>query len=95
MLITRIGGLMQAGFEQIFVLYHPGVYGRRISSIPMYTGWVCKGKFAGDSGGPFKSVINFALVVIANKTARMAGEEEFTDEQGKAEKIGFCRQQDF
>ena len=26
-LITRIGGLMQAGFEQIFVLYHPGVYG--------------------------------------------------------------------
>ena len=26
-LITRIGSLMQAGFEQIFVLYHPGVYG--------------------------------------------------------------------
>jgi len=25
--------------------------------------------------GLFKSVINFALVVIANKTARMAGEE--------------------
>ncbi|MEG2702291.1 MAG: ABC transporter permease subunit, partial [Clostridia bacterium] len=26
-LIMRIGSLMQAGFEQIFVLYHPGVYG--------------------------------------------------------------------
>lgn len=27
LLILRIGSLMQAGFEQIFVLYHPGVYG--------------------------------------------------------------------
>ena len=26
MLIMRIGSLMQAGFEQIFVMYHPGVY---------------------------------------------------------------------
>jgi putative aldouronate transport system permease protein len=26
MLIMRIGSLMQAGFEQIFVLYNPGVY---------------------------------------------------------------------
>ena len=69
--------LMQAGFEQIFVLYHPGVYGTAdIIDTYVYRMGLQEGKFElATAVGLFKSVINFALVVIANKTARMAGEE--------------------
>lgn len=76
-LITRIGSLMQAGFEQIFVLYHPGVYGTAdIIDTYVYRMGLQEGKFELASAvGLFKSVVNFALVVIANKTARMMGEE--------------------
>lgn len=75
-LITRIGGLMQAGFEQIFVLYHPGVYGvADIIDTYVYRMGLQEGKFELAAVGLFKSVINFVLVVIANKAARMAGEE--------------------
>ena len=76
-LITRIGSLMQTGFEQIFVLYHPGVYGTAdIIDTYVYRMGLQEGKFElATAVGLFKSVINFALVVIANKIARMAGEE--------------------
>ena len=76
-LITRIGSLMQAGFEQIFVLYHPGVYGTAdIIDTYVYRMGLQEGKFELTSAvGLFKSVVNFILVVIANKTARMMGEE--------------------
>ena len=69
--------LMQAGFEQIFVLYPPGVYGTAdIIDTYVYRMGLQEGKFElATAVGLFKSVINFALVVIANKTARMAGEE--------------------
>ena len=68
---------VQAGFEQIFVLYHPGVYGTAdIIDTYVYRMGLQEGKFElATAVGLFKSVINFALVVIANKTARMAGEE--------------------
>ena len=77
LLITRIGSLMQAGFEQIFVLYHPGVYGTAdIIDTYVYRMGLQEGKFELASAvGLFKSVVNFILVVIANKTARMMGEE--------------------
>ena len=76
-LITRIGSLMQAGFEQIFVLYHPGVYGTAdIIDTYVYRMGLQEGKFELASAvGLFKSVVNFILVVNANKTARMMGEE--------------------
>ena len=76
-LITRIGNLMQAGFEQIFVLYHPGVYGTAdIIDTYVYRMGLQEGKFELASAvGLFKSVVNFILVVIANKSARMMGEE--------------------
>lgn len=76
-LITRIGSLMQAGFEQIFVLYHPGVYGTAdIIDTYVYRMGLQEGKFElATAVGLFKSVINFALLVFANKVARMAGEE--------------------
>ena len=76
-LITRIGSLMQAGFEQIFVLYHPGVYGTAdIIDTYVYRMGLQDGKFElATAVGLFKSVINFCLVVAANKIARMSGEE--------------------
>lgn len=76
-LITRIGTLMQAGFEQIFVLYHPGVYGTAdIIDTYVYRMGLQEGKFElAAAVGLFKSIINFALIIIANKAARMAGEE--------------------
>lgn len=76
-LITRIGGLMQAGFEQIFVLYHPGVYKTAdIIDTYVYRTGLQEGKFEMAAAvGLFKSIVNFILLVIANKAARMAGEE--------------------
>lgn len=76
-LITRVGTLMQAGFEQIFVLYHPGVYGTAdIIDTYVYRTGLQEGKFEMAAAvGLFKSVINFMLVVMANKLARRAGEE--------------------
>ena len=68
---------MQAGFEQIFVMYHPGVYGvADIIDTYVYRIGLQEGKFELASAvGLFKSVINFILIVGANKVARMFGEE--------------------
>lgn len=76
-LIMRIGSLMQAGFEQIFVLYHPGVYATAdIIDTYVYRIGLVDGRFELASAvGLFKSVINFILIILANKISRMAGEE--------------------
>ncbi len=77
MLIMRIGNLMQAGFEQIFVLYNPGVYGvADIIDTYVYRMGLQDGMFELSTAvGLFKSVINFILIVGANRLARHAGEE--------------------
>ena len=77
MFIIRIGNIMQAGFEQVFVLYHPGVYGTAdIIDTYVYRIGLQEGKFEFSAAvGLFKSLINFVLIVIANRLARMAGEE--------------------
>lgn len=76
-LLLRIGSIMEAGFEQIFVLYHPGVY--KVADIIdtyVYRTGLTEGKFAMASAvGLFKSIINFFLLVVANKLSRMAGED--------------------
>ena len=76
-LILRIGSVMQAGFEQIFVLYHPGVYGSAdIIDTYVYRIGLTEGKFEMASAvGLFKSVVNFTLIVLANRLARAFGEE--------------------
>lgn len=76
MLILRIGGLLQAGFEQIFVMYHPGVY--KVADI--IDTWVFRiglqdGKFEMAAAiGLFKSVISAILIIVANSVARKLGE---------------------
>ncbi|GIP34869.1 sugar ABC transporter permease [Paenibacillus sp. J2TS4] len=77
LLILRIGGLMEAGFEQIFVLYHPGVYNvADIIDTYVYRVGLTEGKFSlAAAVGLFKSVINFTLLVMANSLARKMGEQ--------------------
>ncbi|MDF2667989.1 MAG: protein lplB [Paenibacillus sp.] len=77
LLILRIGGLMEAGFEQIYVLYHPAVYAvSDIIDTYVYRIGLTEGRFSlAAAVGLFKSVINFVLLVIANKLARMMGEQ--------------------
>jgi putative aldouronate transport system permease protein len=76
-LILRLGRLMQAGFEQIFILYHPGVY--RVSDIIdtyVYRIGLGEGRFSlATAVGLFKSVINMTLLIISNKLARQFGEQ--------------------
>ncbi len=76
MLILRLGNLMQAGFEQIFVLYHPGLY--RVADIIdtyVYRIGLTEGRFSLASAvGLFKSVINCVLLVTANKIVRSMNE---------------------
>lgn len=73
MFILRIGSLMEAGFDQIFVLYHPSVY--RVADIIdtyVYRTGLTEGKYSLSSAvGVFKSVINFTLLIIANKLAKI------------------------
>jgi putative aldouronate transport system permease protein len=77
LLILRIGNLMQAGFEQIFVLYHPGVY--QVSDILdtyVYRLGLGDGRFSMASAvGLFRSGINLTLLILANKFARMTGQQ--------------------
>jgi putative aldouronate transport system permease protein len=77
LLILRLGNLMEAGFEQIFVLYHPGVYSvADIIDTYVYRTGLAEGRFSlAAAVGLFKSVINLTLLVIANNLARMMGEQ--------------------
>jgi len=71
-LILRMGSVLNAGFEQIYILYNPNVYA--VSDI--IDTWVFRNgieqmKFPiATAAGLFKSVIGFALVLISNKLAR-------------------------
>ena len=71
-LILRIGSIMQAGFEQIFVLYHPGVYrSADIIDTYVYRMGIQDGRFSiATAVGMFKSVINLVLLVSVNSIAR-------------------------
>jgi len=75
-LILRIGGLMEAGFEQIFVMYHPGVF--RVADIIdtyVYRVGLTEGRFSlAAAVGLFKSVISLTLLVTANALSRRFSE---------------------
>nr|WP_239624712.1 ABC transporter permease subunit [Paenibacillus sp. H1-7] len=77
LLILRLGGIMEAGFEQIFVLYHPGVYSvSDIIDTYVYRIGLTEGRFSiAAAVGLFKSLINFVLLILANRLARMMGEQ--------------------
>ena len=78
MLILQVGNMMNAGFDQVFNMYNDVVkpvsnildtyiYNITFLATPNYG--------FSTAVGLFKSVINFALIVGANKIARLFGEE--------------------
>ncbi len=77
LLILRLGRMMEAGFEQIFILYHPAVY--RVADILgtyVYRIGITEGRFSmATAVGLFRSVINLVLLVSANNIARAIKEQ--------------------
>lgn len=74
LLILSVGGIMNAGFDQVFNLYNPAVY-ERGDIIDTYIYRVTFQSIS-DFGfstavGLFKSVINFVLLIGANRLARV------------------------
>lgn len=76
LLILRLGGIMEAGFEQVFVLLNPNVTSvGDIIDTYVYRLGLEQGQFSlAAAVGLFKSVINLTLLVLANLLARSIGE---------------------
>lgn len=74
MLIIRIGNIMNAGFDQIFVFYNPTVYDvADIIGTYVYRMGLGKLEFStGTAVGLFNSVISMILVLSSNFVARKA-----------------------
>ena len=75
MFILSVGGLVNAGFDQIFVLYNPSVQpvSDIIDTLVFRAGLQeAKHSYAA-AAGLFKSVIGCALVIITNSVAKAAG----------------------
>lgn len=76
-LIFRIGGMLNAGFEQILLLYSPAVYqvSDIIDTYVYRAGLIGRQYSFGAAVGLFKSVLAFILMYIANKVAQYLGQE--------------------
>lgn len=72
MLLLRVGNILQAGFEQILVMYNPAVYS--VSDIlQTYIYRVGLGQMdfsTGTAMGMFESVVGFILIITCNKISR-------------------------
>ena len=75
--ILRLGYVMDAGFEQIFVLQNVMVNQKsEIIDTYVYKAGFEQGRYAlGAAAGLFKSVIGMALVLAANRLTKTAGSE--------------------
>lgn len=79
LLILQVGGSMNAGFDQIFNLYNPVVY-EMADIIDTYIYRITFQQGSANYGfttslGLFKSVCNFFLIIIANKAAKLIGNQ--------------------
>ena len=77
MLLLRVGRIMNAGFEQIYVLQNPLVYEvSEILDTYVYKASFQQGKYSiGAAAGLFKSVIGLIFVVTTNKIAEAFQQE--------------------
>lgn len=71
-LVLRLGYILNAGFEQVYILYNPRVYGvADIIDTWVFRNGIEQFRFSiATAAGLFKSVIGLALVLIANKLAK-------------------------
>lgn len=77
LLILKMGSILDAGFDQIFMLYNPSVYDvADILDTYVYRIGMAQGRFAlATSAGLFKSVVGLIMVVTANKIAKLIDSE--------------------
>ncbi|MBU3191013.1 sugar ABC transporter permease [Clostridium bowmanii] len=77
LLILRIGHAMDTGFEQVYLMTNATVAGvADVFDTYVYRNGVRNAQFSyATAVGLFKSAIGFLLVVIANKVAKILGEE--------------------
>jgi len=76
-LIFRIGGMLDAGFEQILLLYSPSVYSVSdiIDTYVYRAGLIGRQYSFGAAVGLYKSVLALALMYMANKISQRLGQE--------------------
>lgn len=77
LLILSVGGILSAGFDQIFNLYNPLVYDvADILDTYIYRRTFVSGMPAGEGTaiGLFKSVVGFVLVISVDRIAKLFGE---------------------
>jgi putative aldouronate transport system permease protein len=77
LLILQCGGVLNAGFEQVFMLYSPQVYevGDIIDTYVYRMGIVRNDYAFSTAAGMFKSVVAFILIVTVNRLAKMTENE--------------------
>ena len=75
--ILRLGYIMDAGFEQIFILQNVMVYQKsEIIDTYVYKAAFEQGRYAlGAAAGLFKSVVGLVLVLTANRLTKASGNE--------------------
>lgn len=75
-LIFRIGGLLNAGFEQILLLYSPAVYqvADIIDTYVYRSGLLGRQYSYAAAVGLFKSITAMILLIIANRVAKWVGQ---------------------
>ena len=76
LLVLRIGSMMSVGFEKVILLYNPAIYETAdvISSFVYRKGIIDIDFGYATAVGLFNSVVNFILVIIANKTSAVLTE---------------------
>jgi putative aldouronate transport system permease protein len=76
LLILRIGNMMSLGWERIILLYNPMTYETAdvISSYVYRRGLIQFDYSFSTAAGLFNSIVNFALLIIANTISRKVNE---------------------
>jgi putative aldouronate transport system permease protein len=72
LLVLKVGGILDAGFDQVFIFLNPEVYqnGDIIDTWVYRVGLVDLNYSEGAAVGLFKSVIGLVLMVTVNRIAR-------------------------
>ncbi|NSW91299.1 MAG: sugar ABC transporter permease [Firmicutes bacterium] len=76
LLILNLGHILSVGYEKIILLYNPAVYETAdVINTYVYRRGVAGGEFSfGTAVGLFQSVINFIMIILANKISRNLSE---------------------
>lgn len=76
LLILRIGNMLNLGFEKIILIYNPSIYETSdVISTYVYRKGILESNFSYSSAvGLFNSIVNFILLVSANKISKLAND---------------------